>query len=323
MGRPQLYLHNKPIESIFELLGTDENAITYSVGWSLRSSPAFLQRFLNKSIQFRGGLDEVNVHLQEFRRKLGITDIEISKRGAFHVIIEAKKGWSFPARSQLKLYARRLESSVCRTRRIIVISEFNGAYAQNQLGSQRVRGIPIEAITWKDVLRAATTAISNGDLREKRILGELVPYLRRVTSMRAREPDEVFVVSLNRIGIENARRRRYSHPIGPRWPRIPPSYVAFRYHGRLQSIHHVDAFKRRKRDPLAKPPSKELLPHFLYVLGPAIVPIKRPRTGDIYRNAPVWCFWDTLFTYKTISKARDISDRRRKKAERDAGKESV
>lgn len=318
MNRPQLYLHKQPIQSFFELLGTDENAITSSVGWGLCRSPSFLRAFLQGVVGYKGNPGGATIRLQDYQRRYGITDIEIRKNGEFHLVIEAKKGWTFPALKQLKTYAPRLAGGDYRTRGFIFISEFERGYPRTQLGRQSVNGIPIRSITWKDVRRMANRAITRGDNNEKRVLRDLVSYLRRVTSMRGRKPDEVFVVSLNRIGIGNVKRRRYSHPVGPRWPKQPPDYVAFRYHGKLQSIHHVDAFEVKKGDPLAKPRSSSRTPHFLYYLGRPIVPQRRPRTGAIFRNAPVWCFWDTLFTCKTISEARDASNRRRKKAERDA-----
>jgi hypothetical protein len=48
---PELYLHNKQVESLFQLLGQDENDITYSVGWAMHKSPAFLSEFLKESIE--------------------------------------------------------------------------------------------------------------------------------------------------------------------------------------------------------------------------------------------------------------------------------
>src|ERR1700694_4390277 len=47
----ELYLHNKPIESLFQLLGEDENDITYSIGWALHRSKAFLRLFLKETLR--------------------------------------------------------------------------------------------------------------------------------------------------------------------------------------------------------------------------------------------------------------------------------
>ncbi|MFQ5779039.1 MAG: hypothetical protein ACE5IP_13615, partial [Terriglobia bacterium] len=157
---PQLYLHNKPVESIFELLGRDENDITYSVGWVLHSSPAFLRRFLKETIHYEGDLSEVTIRLQDYRRTQGITDIEIRMPGEFYIVVEAKKGWSLPGVRQLKKYATRLCNDGYRTRRILVLSECSAKYAEDHLECRNVRGIPVQAISWKAVARMAAQALS-------------------------------------------------------------------------------------------------------------------------------------------------------------------
>ena len=37
----ELILHNRPIRSVFELLGVKENNITYSIGWCFPQPPSF------------------------------------------------------------------------------------------------------------------------------------------------------------------------------------------------------------------------------------------------------------------------------------------
>jgi len=50
--------------------------------------------------------------------------------------------------------------------------------------------------------------------------------------------------------------------------------------------------------------------HFIFELGPTIVPSKTVKTGNIYRNVRVWAMLDTLLTCDTISEARDLSNTR-------------
>ena len=73
---PELYLHNKMIDTLFELLGEKENDVTYSVGWALSRSPAFLSAFLKEVVGFQKNVDDVVVRLQDYRKQKGITDIE-------------------------------------------------------------------------------------------------------------------------------------------------------------------------------------------------------------------------------------------------------
>jgi len=42
----ELYLHQRQVQSVFNLLGEKENDITFSLGWALSRSPRFLCRFL-------------------------------------------------------------------------------------------------------------------------------------------------------------------------------------------------------------------------------------------------------------------------------------
>lgn len=50
--------------------------------------------------------------------------------------------------------------------------------------------------------------------------------------------------------------------------------------------------------------------HFVYKLGPAIIPTKNVKTGKLYATLRVWAMLDTLLTADTIAGARDISKAR-------------
>jgi hypothetical protein len=41
-----LFLHGRKLDTVFDLLGSKENDITYSVGWALAQSPAFCARLM-------------------------------------------------------------------------------------------------------------------------------------------------------------------------------------------------------------------------------------------------------------------------------------
>jgi len=88
-----LFLHGQPIDSVFELLGNQENDITYSIGWTLAKSDAFLRVFLKRFFPNPPDIKNAKILLQEFKRDSGITDIEI-QGDDFHVIVEAKRGWT-------------------------------------------------------------------------------------------------------------------------------------------------------------------------------------------------------------------------------------
>jgi hypothetical protein len=108
------------------------------------------------------------------------------------------------------------------------------------------------------------------------------------------------------------KRRRYFHRIGGGWPKEPPNYIAFRHHGKLQSIHRVESYTvfDNPHSEFPEIPSENWGPHFLYKLSPSFAPANEVKTGNIYPSGRVWCMLDTLFLAKTISEARDISKQR-------------
>jgi len=116
-----IYLHGRPINTVFDLLGSKENDITFSVGWALAQSEQF-QRQLLKAVFPQLPVDAAKIiRLQEHQCQTGYTDIEI-ETDAVHVIIEAKRGWSMPTEAQLKKYSRRFKD-VRRSNAIVVMSE--------------------------------------------------------------------------------------------------------------------------------------------------------------------------------------------------------
>lgn len=319
---PQLVLHNREIETIFQLLGEKENDLTYSVGWALYRSPNFLQEFLRSIIGFKDSTDDVILRLQHHRDPGGFTDVEVELPGQFHIIIEAKRGWSLPSASQLQKYAPRFEKSACPVQRFVVLTECSVEFATHHLECQAAKGVPVQPLPWKMVVKSAAHASAQGSHAEKRLLQELTSYLGRVTTMQNTDSNWVYVVVLASGTPEGWKvswidivkeKRRYFHPVGiSGWPKDPPNYIAFRYYGRLQSIHHIEAYEvfNDPHESFPEIPKDDWGPHYLYRLGPGFAPADEVRTGNIYKNGRVWCMLDTLFTCKTISEARDLSKSR-------------
>lgn len=320
-----LYLHRRKVNSIFQLLGEHENDITYSMAWAFAQSPSFLQTFLQKVVGHEAKTDEVLIRLQQYERDRGITDIEIESPGEFYIIVEAKRGWNLPDCKQLETYANRKSFKVSNApfKRLVVLSECRRDYAERHLEIREIAGVQVEPISWKDVTMLASKARPEGSHAEKRLIGELLTYMGGIMTMQNIDSNWVYVValasgtppgwSISLIDIVR-QRHHYFHPVGGRgWPKEPPNYIAFRYHGKLQSIYHIDDYEvitnLHKR--IHEIPSEEWEPHFLYTLGSPFGPSKEVRTGKIYPNGRVWCMLDTLFTCDTISDARDLSQKRK------------
>ena len=141
--------------------------------------------------------------------------------------------------------------------------------------------------------------------------------------MQTRESNWVFVVSLGTSKPENCdltwieivqNHMKYFHPLGGNgWPKEPPNYIAFRYYGQLQSIHHIEGYEVTKNlhaEIPEMPDYVEDCDFFVYKLGPAIVPTKVVKTGNIYASGRKWAMLDTLLTADTIAEACNISKAR-------------
>jgi hypothetical protein len=322
----KLKLRGEEIESVFELLGSKENDVSFSVGWALANSSSFLATFLNLVVSPNTKLDvhAAQVRLQVNESKKGITDIEIEIPAHVFLIIEAKRGWNLPPVEQLKTYAQRksFRNSSAPLKKLIALTECSQQYATANLGFDQIKGIPVVSLSWKQIFECSHAAYKKGTHTEKRLLWELSIYLQRIMTMQKIESNLVYVVSLGsrnppewQIGWIDiiTKKGHYFHPVGERgFPADPPNYLAFRYHGQLQSIHHVERYEVFT-DPhthFREIPSVDWNPHYLYHLGPAFAPEKVVKTGNVYPSGRVWCSLDTLFTESTIFAAKELTKKR-------------
>ena len=109
------------------------------------------------------------------------------------------------------------------------------------------------------------------------------------------------------------KKRLYFHPVGNRYPKEPVNYVGFRYNGKLQSIHHVDSWEivPDMHNKIPEIDSGAIKDHFLYRLGPPIIPQREVRSGRIARSNRVVVMIDLLLTCDTISEALDLTNKRK------------
>src|SRR3989338_1573200 len=141
-----LHLGNKAekVDSVFQLLGERENDMSYSLAWGLAQCPKFLDKFLSAINQRNTELTEIEIYLQKGGdKKEGITDIELISP-KFDIIIEAKRGWNRPPKSQFNKYVQRLIKSGKRTKRLIVLSEYSKKNSGDWLRND-IKGIPVQS----------------------------------------------------------------------------------------------------------------------------------------------------------------------------------
>ncbi len=169
------------------------------------------------------------------------------------MIVEAKRGWAPPSPEQLRRYEARLERAGRPTRRLVVLTkQGQDNIVRHQLGAWTPPpSVDVAIVGWADITRLARLASHEGRLAERRLAAELAEYLRGSADMRNTESNSVYVVSVSTSPIPDwpapiswvaivEQFKRYFYPATGPWPRTPPNYIAFRYWGELQSVHHVD-----------------------------------------------------------------------------------
>lgn len=321
----ELTAYGSEVTSVFQLIGTLENDITKSIAWALTNCPVFLKGIISEILNIDIDPGRVRIKYQDFEKDKGITDLEITDDELFYIIVEAKRGWILPGDSQLTLYTERraIRQSSVENKAIVSMSECSMDYANSYLPFKQKNGIPVYHLPWKRIYEIANESRAGSSIAQKNLLKELMQYLGGIMTMQTKESNWVFVVSLGTSKPEDCdltwieivqKHMKYFHPLGGNgWPKEPPNYIAFRYGGKLQSIHHIENYVVTKNLHDEIPEMPDYVSNrdfFIYKLGTAIIPGKTVKTGNIYASGRKWAMLDTLLTSDTIAEACNISKER-------------
>jgi len=321
---PRLTIHGNEISNIYELLGENENDITYSTGWILSKNERFLKLVIKTIMDEDIDCENCDIMLQEYRAKpRGYTDIEIFVEKGMFLIIEAKCGWNLPTERQLLNYLKRTKEYKGVSHKLVVISECKREYAEKELAKYGLK-VPVTFISWQTILNLAKKAQMSVGYYEKNMLEEYIEYLQEVITIHGDVKSNIaYCVSLgsgtpkwSKISwIDIVKKKHmYFFPVGyGGWRAEPPNYMAFRYYGKLQSIHHVEDYKIVEHlhsdiPEIKDEPDDALM--YLLKLGPAFKPEKEVKNGNIYPQGRYECMLDTLFTCKTVKEARVLTKKR-------------
>lgn len=317
--------YGKEIHSIFQLLGDKENDITLSMSWALAKCSEFLKALIISITGTAPPNDDISILNQRYDANAGITDIEITDFQTFHIIIEAKRGWILPSADQLTKYSLRsdFQNAPYGNKYIVTMSECTQSYAAAHLPFREINKIPVKHLSYREVYQLAKTVRSVSNNEQKHLLDEFCEYLKGLMTMQKLDSNMVYVVALGTKTPDRCsltwidivqKYNKYFCPVGGNgWPKEPPNYIAFRYYGQLQAIHHIDGYTvtRNLHDEIPEMPDEVCdTNHYVYKLGPAIKPVKTVKTGKIFRNGRVWAMLDTLLICDTISDARDLTQSR-------------
>jgi hypothetical protein len=276
-------------------------------------------------VKYKKRVGEIgSVRLQEHASHGGFTDIELTAENA-QVIIEAKRGWNLPFNAQLERYAPRFDARTT-DNAVMVLAECDKDYARARL-PRRVGRVPVRYLSWCDVYELTRASIRTSNNAQKHILRELMTYVKGLMNMQDQESNLAYTVVLNAdrpryspvTFVEFVTlKRRYFHPRGVNgWPTEPPNFLAFRFKGKLLSVHHVDHYDID--DDLSKYidgiDGKQWLRRkvgtmLIYKLGPPILPAHDVTVGKIYATGRYWIALDLLLTCKTIFEARNLTKKR-------------
>jgi hypothetical protein len=308
--------HGREVASVFDLMGTDENALTAALGFTLARSPELLSRVTERLLP--GVVDTEDVVLRmETSDERGRTDLEI-QAGDRLAVIEAKRGWQLPGERQLAAYAPRVRAVGDGV--LATLSSASPQWASHSLPAE-VEGVPVRHLPWTEIrtdLAAARTA-SRGEQRHW--LDELHEYLRRAVRVRTPQDSWTYcvVVSGAKPGGGGARSFRdfvdqgwYFHPFGTGgWPKDPPNFLAFRWRSTVQRIHRVTEAEvipsLLDRWPDIPATEDTERPFAVYRLGPALPGPPIP-SGATYRASRMWVLLDQLLTSPTLADALKGTD---------------
>jgi hypothetical protein len=316
----QLYLHGREISTVFDLLGDRENDITFSIGWALSRCEPFLRAVLANLFPAAKYDAMTNVWLQQHSKSGGFTDIEI-KGNNLHCIIEAKRGWSLPTEDQLWKYAKRIDKGV-RWKALTVTSECSREYAAKYL-PESISGIPVLYRDWKHIGMLAGRSRQSATHAGKRLLAEITNYLGSLMTMQNQESNLVYVIALGGPEIQRwsgeswrahvINRKVFHQSTDAHWPKVPPTFLGFRYDGKLQSIHYVNTYEiiinLSDRVPVLHDKKQMNKKRHFCTLGDPIKPAHEVKSTNI-RDRRVWAALDLLLTCRTIPQAAEQTKKR-------------
>ncbi len=312
----ELLRYDKPVGTVFDLLGQKEDDMTYALGFVVSRSPKFAEAVVAELGDALDNGDDGVVRLQTSDAD-GRTDVEI-ETDQLHVVFEAKRGPTLPTLAQLRRYVPRVRRAGRTLQRLVAVTNAPEDFARASLPGD-VDGVEVRHLRWRDVRRLAREARRRETNANKRLLEEFGRYLTEMVGMEVIRSNMVYVLSIGAGGAFGldfrkvaTEQRAYFDPVS-RYRGGRPNYIAFRYDARLRSIHFVESVEMftNPRSVFPEADDVEVEPHYVFRLGPPIVPPHEVKYGPkISRAMRVYCMIDTLLTCSTITEALEESKRR-------------
>ncbi len=327
-----LHINKRRVTSPFGLLGTDENALSFALGYTFQQCLPFLQWFLQEI-----GIPSVHPNtLRKARIALqrgdefgsGITDIEIFVEDKIHVIIEAKVGLAIPSIEQCRKYLKRLRESNARNIKLVALVQS----PDQTFVKQYVRQDPkfssrLVSFNWSRLISECVRMIHRkSDSSTKSWIRSFYHFLDQEYGMKAFST-EVWILSIKTKPLwTNGMSHWDIHQKHRVWwsyneHAVRPLYIAFRVNGTLDSICRVNQIEHEipiiHRVPEMKhiPDAWPSLPCTIWHFEKAVKLPKPIRTGAGMYNRRVRCDLDLLLSCETVLEIEQEMKNRRDQKE--------
>lgn len=327
-----LYAYKRVVNSPFGLLGTDENALSFALGYTFQRSLPLLHWFL-KQVGIKGvgpsSLQQARIDLQRRAADQGITDIEIHLPGRFHVIVETKVGMAVPTVRQCKKYLPRFRSTNEPIQKLVAMVQspdknFVTDYGQHnkQLSKRLVHFI------WPRLLPECVRLMlgNSRSSKAKEWIRCFYDFLDQEYSMKA-FTTEVWILAIStkalwRNGISHWDiHQKYRVWWDYKEHSVRPLYIGFRVNGVLDSIYRVSQVEHAVPIIDLVPEMKNIRkfwpkkPATIWHFGNP-VPLAKPlKTGGGMYNRRVRCDLDLLLTCSSVQEIEVQMRKRRQHPE--------
>ena len=329
MLSPELYAYGRQLSSPFGLLGADERALTFALGYTLSRCPDFLQGFLR--LVGAGGLHrhtlgQAAIHLErKYVADRSITDMEVAVHGKLRVIVEAKVGLAVPTLQQCEKYLRVLqEGPSARKRRLVILTAVANDAALESYKQECPHLAEVAAgLEWTQLRHLATELMGRRyQVPGARWLVWFVTFLEKGYTMRS-FTHEVWIVPVNKKPLWPGGMSFYdTHVKGGIYywrthQHVRPLYIALRVKG-----EGVSTIQRVTEIVYDVPPSKYVPqlrgkglswpddPHTIWCLDEPVELPRLLRVGYKMGQAKLYCDLDMLLSSATV---KEVADRVRER----------
>lgn len=83
----ELLLHGRPVPTVFDLLGRNENDMTFALAWGMAQNDGFLRDVVRSITGGELSTDDAVINLQRHDELGGFTDVEVSVPSQLHLIL--------------------------------------------------------------------------------------------------------------------------------------------------------------------------------------------------------------------------------------------